>query len=432
MFIITGKYTNAYVMIDHLDSVTISQIQNFVNDKSFRKHVAIMPDSHAGKGSVIGFTMPVDLDHVIPNTVGVDVGCGMFTFPFPFNMNHNKRDLDKFIRDRIPMATKIHNKAKGNLRSVFDEAKNIADGEEVNKMFPGIRHVFYNDFNDFVYEMDNRGINLHRAELSIGTLGGGNHFIEIGISDADGKIYCTIHCGSRNFGLQITNYWQNIAKKVAKKFDEREFNKRVAETIATIKDKRDIPDAIKEIKEEIRKEVPVKGLEYLYGNYALGYLCDMIIAQTYASINRKTIASLISPCFNEYYGPDIIETVHNFISFHDGVIRKGAISAHEGETVVIPFNSAYGILVCKGKGNKEWNYSAPHGAGRLYARGEAKRKLKMDKFKSDMAGIYSTSVTKKNLDESPAAYKDPEIVVNAIEPTVDIVDRIRPIINIKA
>lgn len=157
----------------------------------------------------------------------------------------------------------------------------------------------------------------------------------------------------------------------------------------------------------------------------------MIIAQTYATINREVIASLITRCFDRYSIP-CIETVHNYISFHDGIIRKGAISAHEDETVVIPFNSAYGILVCKGKGNVYWNFSAPHGAGRVYARGEAKRKLKMDKFKSDMEGIYSTSITKKNLDESPAAYKDPEIVRSAIEPTVSIIDRVRPIINIKA
>lgn len=431
MFEIKGKYTTAKVMIDKLDSETISQIQNFVNDKSFTNPVAIMPDAHAGKGSVIGFTMPVDMDHVIPNTIGVDIGCGMLTLPCRLNLTYE--DIDKMVRDRVPMGTNVHKKGKDDtFKEIFEDAKRISESHEVNKMFPGIRHKFYNSFREFVLEMERRGIDLDRAKKSIGTLGGGNHFIEFGISQKSGDVFCTIHTGSRRFGLGICNYWQKVAKDIGKRFDEREYNRRVAEIVVNTKDKRQVSSKIVELKEKMRREVPVKGFEFLYGEFTLGYLCDMIIAQEYAKANRECIAGAINPCFDPYGWIEIIDTVHNFISFKDGVIRKGSISAHKGEKVIIPFNSAYGVLVCEGKGNKEWNNSAPHGAGRLYARGQAKRELNMDKFRSDMKEVYSSSVTKKNLDESPEAYKDPEIVINAIEPTVKIVDRIKPFINIKA
>jgi RNA-splicing ligase RtcB len=428
MIIIPGKHTTAKVMIDKIDSKTMEQIQTMVNAESFSDPV-IMPDTHAGAGSVIGFTMNMT-DKIIPNIVGVDIGCGMLSVNIVVSPYRAmlKEELDTAIRKAIPFGTNVREKGIANIfdRYFFEKCTEKA-------------HVFTLKFNSKfgklydppVYSIEwlekkahSIGIGMDRVINSIGTLGGGNHFIEIGRSDVSGY-WITIHSGSRNFGLKIANYWQRIAKKTCGK-DKMKL--KIKEIVENTSDKTKISENIEHFK---KNNLPVpSGLEYLEGENLFGYLTDMIFATEYAKLNRSIIANEILELL-DLYEMDEIETVHNYIDFNDFIIRKGAIASYIAERMIIPFNMRDGILICEGKSNPEWNYSAPHGAGRVLSRRKAKEILDMNNFKNEMSGIFSTSVTKSTLDESPMAYKDSSIIEKAIEPTATIIDRINPIHNLK-
>lgn len=363
---IKGKYNQANVMIDTVDETTRSQIQGFVNNPSFQNsYIAIMPDCHAGAGSCIGFTMQMN-DRIIPDVVGVDIGCGMLSRKFDIE-SFDIPAFDVFIKENIPSGFSINDKA-------------------------------YTGFDFFLKVVRKIGMDGGRAILSIGTLGGGNHFIEAGYG-ADGKLWVTIHSGSRNFGLQIATYHGIKAKEICAKWG--------ADT---------------------------QGIPFLLVDSEEGrdYIADQLIGSQYASINRETMMNKLEKFFRK--APvDSIESRHNFID-ETGMIRKGATPAHEGQRVIIPFNMRDGLALCVGKGSKKYNFSAPHGAGRILSRSKAKAILDVEYFQEDMkqSGVYTTTANAGTLDESPDAYKDMSIILDNIKETVDVIEMVKPVYNFKA
>lgn len=427
----TGKHTNAKVMIDEIDSVTASQITTFLNHEAFTNPVAIMPDTHAGKGAVIGFTMEMT-DKVIPNVVGVDIGCGMLTFCVGKNLfsSITKKEFDEAVREVVPFGANVR-------KDVFKKTR-LFDWSAVNERIRKFTLEFNKRFGTSIapvvmdseaFVQMNTRVGCGRSLKSIGTLGGGNHFIEVGKSEENGNYYVTIHTGSRNFGKCVAEYWQKLA---VQRMNEPKMPK--SEYIEFVKanfPKKKWQDEMSNYDKFMggKSYVP-KGTEYLQGEDAYGYLVDMLIAQEYAVINRRVIAteivgvildldaSVLTPAQTEY-----IETTHNFIDFNDWIIRKGAIRSYEGEKMIIPFNMEDGLLICEGKSNPEWNYSAPHGAGRVYSRSKAKQVLSLGDATESMKkkGVYSSVIP---LDEVKEAYKDSTIIEICIEPTATIVDRV--------
>jgi RNA-splicing ligase RtcB len=445
MITIEGAYTTAKIFTDEVEESCLEQIKTMANHPAFTNPIAIMPDTHAGKGSVIGFTMEIS-NKVIPNVVGVDIGCGMLSI----DLGDQQKDLvlediDKEIRRRVPMGFNLHElpnyETHDALKKALSDWRHMQNALLQQQIDPGDRTYSHEWFETKCTEI---GTNPAKVMRSLGTLGGGNHFIELGRSAVNGHLWLTIHTGSRNFGLRICNYWQKVAENKVKS------NRKSALThgIERIKGhypKHEWEEAIRSLKWNVEQENPITGLEALQENDVVGYLVDMIFAQAFAAANRWEIAETI---LAEVLGVDpslgcsagthptesnkAIECVHNYISPRDLTVRKGAVSAYEGEKIIIPFNMRDGLLICEGKGNEEWNNSAPHGAGRVMSRKKAKRELDLKEFKEQMAGIYSTSVVASTLDEAPDAYKNPKIIEEALEPTAKIVDRIVPILNLKA
>jgi RNA-splicing ligase RtcB len=436
MFTINGKNTTAKVMIDNVEPTCVSQITHFTNHPAFTNPVSIMPDCHYGNGTCVGFTMEMT-DKIIPNVVGVDIGCGIKSINIGKNLDISLEMLDHKIRKTIPFGIDIHN------RSIINMERNFP-WKNANNQAVKFAMAYFNKFSinlelpqyniDWFQKKSKKiGGDLKRMINSIGTLGGGNHFLEVGISN-DNSYWITIHSGSRNFGKKICEYWQNRAKKIifeGKKFALQEQIKEIKETY---KEKpRLIKEKIKEAKEalNLNNNINMKGCEWLEGNDATGYLFDMIFSQLYAQINREYMARVIEKIIG-IDRIDEIETVHNFIDFHDFIIRKGAVRSYKDERMVIPFNMRDGLLICEGKSNEEWNYSAPHGAGRVMSRSQANKSLNFEEFKNQMRGIYSTSVNKNTIDEAPGAYKDSKIIENSIKPTANIIDKIKPVLNMKS
>ena len=403
---LTGIYgKDCKVFTDNIEPQALETIQKLLdNPVTEGKPVRIMPDTHDGKGIVIGFTMPVG-EWVNPNHIGVDIGCGMLCAEIKSIITPDMYIyIDQRIREAVPMG--------------FDVHETGANKEYIFGSFYVIGDLFLrSNIDDLVRKI---GMTRDLWENSLGTLGGGNHFIELGRSEKTGKYYLTIHSGSRNFGKRVCDYH---AKNI------NGYKKMIGEEVERIKQtlpKQQWSDAIKEANKRLQ------GREgYLTGEAKEDYLKDMYIAQAYASVNRYTILHLILRRMGWQSGK-VIETVHNYISPKDGIIRKGAVSAHIGEELIIPMNMADGILLCRGKGNEDWNCSAPHGAGRLFSRTAAKEQLSMDEFRERMSSVYSTSVCESTLDESPMAYKPTEEIRSLIEPTVELLDVIKPVVNLKA
>lgn len=388
---------------------TVMDARLFDNDK-----IKIMPDTHAGKGCVIGFTAPLQ-ERIVPNLVGVDIGCGIMTY------NIGKREidykaLDRFIKQNIPSGVDVRKDL-----SVWDDGKILDYSirlEDLRADFGGV---------------ENRERIIDRAKRSIGTLGSGNHYIEID-EDAEGTKYLIVHSGSRNLGKEICDFYQDKARKKTEELFARE--------------KTDIIERLKaegrtqEIECELSKIAkPIKGLEWLVGQDAEDYLHDMKICQCFAKWNRFFISMLIgkhlkaNPIHRFKYYVDIegtfFDTVHNYINFSDNILRKGAIAAPANTMVTIGLNMRDGNLLCKGKGNADWNCSAPHGAGRLMSRSQAKKEVSMKDFKETMKGVYTSCISKETLDESPMAYKDWHEIVERIGDTVEVVKHIKPVYNFK-
>lgn len=379
-----GKYNTANVMTDNPDETTVSQIYSFLNHPAFSGiYIAIMPDCHAGKGSVIGFTSTRN-DYVIPNVVGVDINCAVVAYNFG-KIDVDRQLFDDFIRATIPAGHRLHSN-----RKMTDMARSYINS-------------YGNIYFDEVLDLGKKIGQKPEATIgSIGTLGGGNHFIELG-RDPEGNLWALIHSGSRDFGKRVCEYHQDKAKQLMKQmfvgsaYQDAEF-------------------------------LPLD-------NGGFEYLRDMHVAQGYADINRLMMMSCICEFFGVKYDSDQeIRSSHNYISYKDKIIRKGAVSAQLGEKVVIPFNSLTGTAICTGKGSKKWNYSAPHGAGRLMSRTEAKRELNLDRYQTKLAeaDVFTTTATAKTLDESFDAYKDAGEIMEYIQETVDIDFMIKPIYNFKS
>ncbi|APH20890.1 TPA: RNA-splicing ligase RtcB [Clostridium botulinum] len=405
MQIIQGRYSKANIYTNNIEESAKEQIlelcnQDFTKDSKIR----IMPDCHSGKGCVIGFTADLG-NKVIPNIVGVDIGCGMLTVELE-NININLKELDDIIYKYIPSGMEVHQERKIK----FSKLQNL---------------YCYRNLKD-----------TRRLEKSIGTLGGGNHFIEVN-KDKNNNSYLVIHSGSRNLGKQVAEYYQNIAIDMCSgKEDYYKEKDRIIKEYKINGKKHLIQDELKKLKDKYTTSTAQykKELCYLKGEFRDKYLHDMKICQEYASLNRKTMADIIlNKLFNQRLNNfNHFETVHNYINFKDNIIRKGSISAYKNEKILIPINMRDGSILAVGKGNKEWNYSAPHGAGRLMSRNKAKELVSMEEYKKSMEGIYSTSVNQDTIDESPMVYKNIEEIIENIKETVDIIDIIKPIYNFKA
>ena len=365
----------------------------------------------------IGFTADLG-DKVIPNVVGVDIGCGMFTVELG--------RIDTGINDKtdssiVNYVTDIdYEKLDNVIRTCIPSGRNVH--EEINYIFPELKNLrCYNKLK-----------NIDWLERSMGTLGGGNHFIEID-EGFEGRKYLVIHTGSRNLGKQVADYYQNLAVELMIGRDKLAYER--DRLIAEYKDQgrsSEIQDAIKELRNTWRKktnDIP-KELCYLTGKYRDDYIYDMKICQRFAKQNRLMIALKIMLSMG-WYSIDLFETVHNYID-ESNMIRKGAISAKKGEKVLIPINMRDGSLLCVGKGNEDWNCSAPHGAGRIMSRSKARESISMESFRESMTGIYTTSVCESTIDESPMAYKSMNEIINNIKDTVDILDVLKPVYNFKA
>lgn len=389
--------SNLKIFAKTIEDEDKNQIDLLLAQDAFKDcKVRIMPDVHAGAGCVIGFTADLG-DKVIPNIVGVDIGCGMCTV-YLGKIDIDYDELDRVIRKYVPAGFDIHQSIPSNS---FD--------------FTNLR--CYNQLK-----------NIKRLQCSLGTLGGGNHFIEIDEDDEGGK-YLVIHTGSRNFGKQVADIYQNLAIKNLTSPDPE----RIEKVIAALKAEgraNEISKILPALKNEHRKHPP-KELCYLEGTDRDDYLHDMKLCQLYANRNRISIVNAILWHMNWAPIEGAFETIHNYIDSNN-MVRKGAISAHEGERLLIPINMRDGCILGRGKGNPDWNYSAPHGAGRIMSRAKAKGTISLDDYKASMEGIYTTSVGLDTIDESPMAYKPMDEILDCIKDTVEVEKIIKPVYNFKA
>ena len=367
MIEINGVYANAIIYTDEIEASAAGQIQALC-DQPFAagSKIRIMPDVHTGKGCTIGTTMTVG-DYVVPNLVGVDIGCGMDVVRLK-EKRINLPALDAFISKNIPHGRDVREKPHRNSGQI-----DISELECFGK------------------------IDARRGQESIGTLGGGNHFIEVDRDEED-NLYLVIHTGSRNLGLQVAEYYQKLAYE--------------------------------SVGGRAQTEIPFE-LAYLTGEDRDRYPHDMEIMQRYAALNRQTIRDCILDGL-KLHEAEFFTTVHNYIDLEHGILRKGSVSARAGERLLIPMNMRDGALICVGLGNDDWNQSAPHGAGRLFSRSQAESSCTLSAFKKSMEGIYTSTVSQDTLDECPMAYKDPQTIISAIGDTVRIEKQIRPIYNFKS
>ena len=398
MIKIKGKYNTAVCFCETLEEKAAEQIRTVCDQEYFRENkIRIMPDVHAGKGCTIGTTMTIK-DKIVPAMVGVDIGCGMETVKL-LEKEIDFDKMDKLIRNEIPC------------------------GMEIREM----PHPYASEIDLAELRCADQ-VNLVRAERSIGTLGGGNHFIEVDKNDT-GELYLVVHSGSRHIGNEVANYYQEQGKKALWGGAKWQIN----ETIEKLKAEgrfQEIEATIKSLKKEHRIEIPAD-LVYVEGKLFEDYIHDMKIIQRFAMLNRKAMVERILT--GMHLTPiETFTTIHNYVDTEEMILRKGAVSAKAGEKLLIPINMRDGSLICIGKGNEEWNCSAPHGAGRLMSRRAAFDKLSMEEFKEEMKGDYTTCVTKETLDESPMAYKSIDEIVRNIGPTADIIEQIRPVYNFKA
>ena len=367
MIELKGKYNEAKIFTDVVDEASIAQVMYLLNQEFVQgSRIRMMPDIHAGAGCTIGTTMTIQ-DKAVPNLVGVDIGCGMETVRIK-EKHLELQKLDKLIYEKIPSGFQIREKT----HKFFDETalEDLYCYKEINPL---------------------------RAEKSLGTLGGGNHFIEAD-KDESGNIYLVIHSGSRHLGLEVANYYQE--------------------------------EGYRALQETDAKGIP-KALAYVSGELFAHYIHDMKIVQAYAKLNRQAMMQEIVKGM-KLHVTDQFTTIHNYIDTDAMILRKGAVSSRKGEKLIIPMNMRDGSLICMGKGNEEWNQSAPHGAGRLMSRSQAKQSFTVSEFKKQMAGIYSTSIGKGTLDECPMVYKNMEDIAKYIGDTADIMQVIKPIYNFKA
>ncbi len=398
MFEIKGKLNTAVCYAKVVEEEAIEQVRRMCDyEFSQGSRIRIMPDVHAGKGCTIGTTMTVT-DKAVPNIVGVDIGCGMYT------INLGKTDINFEKLDEVA--------------HFVPSGMNIWEGRQEKFDLQELR--CYRSLK-----------NTKWLERSLGTLGGGNHFIEVD-ETADGTKYLVIHTGSRNLGKQVAEIYQQLAIDL-NKGKETYFEQRdtIIREYKAAGRKNEIQKALEEISWAKREATMPEDLCYLYGTYFEDYLHDVEICQRFATRNREKIAEVLL-ARTGMTGTDGFHTIHNYIDTEEMILRKGAIAAHKGEKVLIPINMRDGSVLAVGKGNPEWNYSAPHGAGRIMSRTTARKNLNLEEYKKTMEGIYTTSVNESTLDEAPMAYKSLEDIIDVIKESVDIIEIMKPIYNFKA
>ena len=400
MLEIKGKVNTAICYAKVIEDEAINQIRRMCDyDMTAGSKIRIMPDVHAGKGCTIGTTMTI-VDKAVPNVVGVDIGCGMYT------VNLGKVEIDF---EKLDEACHF-----------IPSGMNVWEGRQ--ERFDLTKLQCYRNLKD-----------TRRLERSLGTLGGGNHFIEVDEAE-DGIKYLIIHSGSRNLGKQVAELYQKLAVDLNRGYGEY-FEKR-DEIIRTYKEqgrRKEIQGALKELHFQVYESQPSMpdDLCYLSGKYLEDYLHDVVVCQSFARRSREKMTEIILERTG-MTGADGFHTIHNYIDTDEMILRKGAIAAHKGEKVLIPINMRDGSVLAVGKGNPEWNYSAPHGAGRIMSRTKAKNELSLDQYKEEMAGVYTTSVNENTLDEAPMAYKSLEDIIDVIRESVDVIDVMKPIYNFKA
>ena len=398
MLEIKGKINTAICYASVIEEEAIEQIRRMCDyEFTAGSRIRIMPDVHAGKGCTIGTTMTIT-DKAVPNIVGVDIGCGMYT------VSLGKADIDF---ERLDEAAHF-----------IPSGMNVWEGRQEHFDLEQLR--CYRDLKD-----------TKRLERSLGTLGGGNHFIEIDES-ADGEKYLVIHSGSRNLGKQVAELYQKLAVDLSK--GKEEYFKKRDEIIRTYKEqgkRKEIQAALKKIAWEQKESLIPEDLCFLYGSYLEDYLHDVEVCQRFARRNREKMAEILLERTGIAAG-EAFHTIHNYIDTEEMILRKGAIAAHAGEKILIPINMRDGSVLAVGKGNAEWNYSAPHGAGRIMSRKAAKDKLSLEEYRETMKGIYTTSVNEATLDEAPMAYKSLDDIIDVIRDSVDIIDVMKPVYNFKA
>ena len=398
MIEIKGKVNTAICYAKVIEDEAIEQIRRMC-DYSFTEgsRIRIMPDVHAGAGCTIGTTMTVR-DKAVPNVVGVDIGCGMYTV----RLAEREIDLEKL----------------DEAAHFIPSGMNVWEGRQERFDLMALRS--YRVLKD-----------TRRLERSLGTLGGGNHFIEVDAA-SDGTKYLIVHSGSRNLGKQVAEYYQRLAIDLSKGKEEY-FAKRdalIAEYKAAGR-KAEIQQALKELKWNSRESEIPEDLCFVYGQYLEDYLFDVEICQHFARRSRELMAEILLQR-SGLTATDAFHTIHNYIDTKEMILRKGAIAAHAGEKVLIPINMRDGSVLAIGKGNPEWNFSAPHGAGRIMSRTEAKATLDLEEYRREMAGVYTTSVNEATIDEAPMAYKSLEDIIGVISDSVDVIEVLKPIYNFKA
>lgn len=392
MMELTGKYTSLVAHLDELDQKAMSQLIELCNQPFAEgSTIRIMPDAHAGAGCVIGTTMTIT-DKVVPNLVGVDIGCGVLCLKLNNSTEIDMELVDKTIKERVPSG-----------RSAHDSESDDFDLTQL-RCYKNLREISW-------------------LKCSLGTLGGGNHFIEIAV-DSKGFNYLLVHSGSRNLGKQVAEIYQEAAYRAL-----TDVSNECTALINQLK-KEGRQGEIQEAIKSIKKPVISKELAYVEGKNFQDYLHDMDFAQRWAQRNREKIAHEIIYALG-LKGAGI-DTIHNYIDMKHKILRKGAISAQADEMMVIPMNMRDGTLLCRGKGNTDWNYSAPHGAGRIMSRGQAKQHITMEQFTESMQGIYTTSVNTSTIDEAPMAYKPMECILNYIGDTAEVIEIMKPLYNFKA
>ncbi len=398
MIEIIGTYNVAKCFTDHLEEAAARQIQSVCDQPAFAGcKLRIMPDVHAGMGCTIGTTMTIR-DKIVPGMVGVDIGCGMETVKLA-EKEIDFAALDALIRVKIP------------------------SGRDVRQLHHPLNYeIDLNQLRCSPY------VNLARARLSLGTLGGANHFIEVDRNDV-GERYLVVHSGSRHLGLEVCNYYQDQGRFAMWGGARYQLDQRIAEYKAAGRHK-EIQSMLNEMKKEHEISVP-KALAWVEGRLFDDYIHDMRIIQRFAVLNRKAMTDVILSGLG-LTRVEEFTTIHNYIDTEFMILRKGSVSARAGEKLLIPINMRDGSLICVGKGNEDWNCSAPHGAGRLMSRKQAAATLSMDEYRAEMAGVFTTCVVEDTIDESPMAYKSLDEIVSQIGPTADIVERIRPVYNFKA
>lgn len=397
MIVIKGKFNTAICFCDELEKSAESQIKALCNRPEFSaSKIRIMPDVHAGKGCTIGTTMTIS-DKVVPNMVGVDIGCGVEVT----ELKERSLDfvlLDQVIKNHIPAGRNIRRKPH-SMSGEIDLSALRCSGMA----------------------------NLDRAVLSIGTLGGGNHFIEVGCSQA-GRLYITVHSGSRNIGKQTADFYQNLA---VRELGGQQGASDIRELRRGKKGKKKLAAARRKKRSVGAEEIIPRDFAYLMGSSFDDYVHDMALMMKYADLNRRAMTDTILREMG-LTKADRFAVVHNYLDPGSMILRKGAVSANDGERILIPINMRDGSLLCVGKGNEEWNFSAPHGAGRIMSRRSAHAELSMKAYREEMRGIFTSSVSEDTLDESPMAYKNVESIVRHIAPTAEIIDTLKPIYNFKA